>query len=62
MDCAMQSVFGLIGSHDPAIIPEASCSASVVRNRHSPAIGASAGKLKRIMHLTNVTELVDLQH
>jgi hypothetical protein len=42
----MQSVFGLIGSHDPAIIPEASCSASVVRNRHSPAIGASAGKLK----------------
>jgi len=30
----MQSFFALIGPHDPAIIPEASCSASVVRNRH----------------------------
>jgi hypothetical protein len=34
MDCAMQSVSGLIGSHDPPIIPEPSCSASLVRNCH----------------------------
>jgi len=34
MGCAIQPFSGLIGAHDPAIIPEASCGASVVRNRH----------------------------
>jgi hypothetical protein len=42
----MQSVFGLIGSHDPAIIPEASCSASVVRNRHISCYRREHGQIK----------------
>jgi hypothetical protein len=46
MDCAMQSFFGLIGSHDPAIIPKASCSASVVRNRDISRDRHERGQIK----------------
>ena len=42
----MQSFFGLIGSHDPAIISEASCSASIVRNRHVSCYRYKRGQIK----------------
>jgi hypothetical protein len=46
MDCAKQPFFGLIGSHDPAIISEASCSASVVRNRHVSCYRYKRGQIE----------------
>jgi predicted peroxiredoxin len=42
----MQSFFVLIASHDPAIISEASCSASVVRNRHVSCGRHERGQIK----------------
>jgi predicted peroxiredoxin len=42
----MQSFVGLMGSRDPAIIPETSCSASVVRHGHVSCHRHKRGQIK----------------
>jgi hypothetical protein len=46
MGCAMRSVSGLIGSHDPPSIPKHFAALPLFATASAPAIGTSAGKLK----------------